>query len=115
MPQLNTTIYFHEYGWLFFSFFLFYFIFLKYYLPKLIYWMKVKQSNLVYHLNFLSIIDKKIQTVSTNQTIKELYKLLLSTSLIGNLDQVYRKNLGNQLKTSNVERTIFNLFNSYKR
>lgn len=115
MPQLNTTIYFHEYGWLFFTFFFFYFIFLKYYLPQLIHWMKVKQSNLVYHLNFLTIMDQKIQHLTTNQTIKELYKLLLSTSLLGSLNQVYRKNIGNQLKSSNVERTIFNLFNSYRK
>lgn len=115
MPQLNTTIYFHEYGWLFFSFFFFYFIFLKYYLPKLIHWMKVKQSNLVYHLDFLTTIDKKIQLLSTNETVQELYKLLLSTSLLSTLNQVYRRNIGNQLKSSNVERTIFNLLNSYKR
>lgn len=81
----------------------------------MIHWMKVKQNNLVYHLDFLSQIDSKIQRMTTNKTGQELYKLLLSTSLLSRLDHVYRRNIGNQLKTSNVERTIFNLLDSYKK
>lgn len=115
MPQLNTTIYFHEYGWLFFTFFFFYFVFLKYYLPKLVVWMKVKQNYLVYHLEFITIIDHKIREQNTHYILQEIYKLLLGSSLLGHLDKIYRQNLSNQLKSSTVERTILNLLNSYKK
>lgn len=76
--------------------------------------MKVKQSNLVYHLDFLNQIDSKIKGFTNNQTSRVLYNLLLTTSLLAKLDNVVRKNLGNRLQTSNVERTIFNLMDSYK-
>lgn len=115
MPQLNTTIYFHEYSWLFFTFFFFYLIFLKYYLPQIIHWMKIKQNHLVYHLEFLTSIDTQIKKITTHSTIQEVYKLLLGTSLLGHLDYVYRHNSANQLKSSNVERTVFNLLNSYRK
>lgn len=115
MPQLNTTIYFHEYGWMFFTFFFFYFIFLKYYLPKVTTWMKVKQNHLVYQLEFIQAIDLEVTKKTTHSTIQEIYKLFLASSLISYLNEVYKQNLNNKLTTSQVERTILNLLNSYKK
>lgn len=113
MPQLNTAIYFHQYGWLFFSFFFFYLIFLKYYLPKVIRLVKIESNHLIYHLNLINSLDKQLKNNNNNKMRDQLYKVLLAPSLVSQLINIYVKNLGNRIKTSQIERTTFNLLDKY--
>jgi hypothetical protein len=113
MPQLNTAIYFHQYGWLFLTFFFFYLIFLKYYLPKVIRLVKIESNHLVYHLNLISNLDQQLKKENRNKIRDSFYKLLLAPSLLNQLTDIYRKNLGNQVGMSQIERTAFNLLDQY--
>lgn len=115
MPQLNTAIYYHEYSWLFFTFFAFYFIFLKYLLPSLIRWVKLENNSLVYHLDLLNNLDLLIEQSNISTVSKKLYKLLLTSNLIQALPYIYNTRLSGGLKTSASERTLLTLFNKYNK
>ena len=117
MPQLNTSIYFHEYGWLVTSFFFFYLIFLKYHLSSLIHWMKFKSKSLAYYLNHLGKIDNIIKSVSRMNLISYVYRIMLNSSLLTQLDHALSKSNKSIAFLSNfsIERTVFNFLIIHNR
>lgn len=114
MPQLDTMIFFHEYSWLFFSFFIFYFVFLKWFFPNLIVWMKLEGGNIVYHLELVLYLDNLVKKLQYTQYAHLLYRLFMTISTLGGLNSIYLRKIGSQVNNSKVERTIFNLLRLLK-
>lgn len=116
MPQLDLLIYFHEFSWLVFTFFLFYFVFLKYFLPKLIIWMKFQNKLVLYHLSFFKQMNQLIINNTLRSNIQNIYKIFLCLNLLTNLKTIfnysYKLVLMNNL--TSLERTQFLIIKKLK-
>lgn len=107
MPQLDILVYFHEFSWLIISFFLFYFIFLKFFLPKLVTWIKFENKLILYHLNLFKKMNQLIIQSNLNNIYQNLYKLFLCLNLLTHLKTIYNINYKLNINLTLLERTQF--------